>query len=44
MNAKINKNPHFGIKVTKKCEAFISLTIDETTDRMTGKFAIYFIV
>lgn len=44
INAKIYNNPHFGIRVTKKCEAFVSLTIDETTDRMTGKYAIYFII
>jgi len=44
LNVKMNNNPHYGIKVTKKCEAFISLTINETVDRLTGKFPIYFIV
>lgn len=43
-NAKISKNPNYGICVTRKCEAFISLTIDETEDRLNGKFPIYFVV
>lgn len=43
-NAKIDKNPHYGIKVNSQCEIFVSLTIDKTEDRLSGAYPIYFIV
>lgn len=39
----MRNNPQYGIKVTKRCNLYVALTITETTDRMTGLYPIYYL-
>jgi len=42
--ANLSKNPHYGIKVPRRCSVFVSLTQVERIDMFRGKFPIMFMV
>jgi len=43
-NADMSKNPHYGIKVNKRCSIFVALTQEDTLDMFRGKRPIMFMV
>jgi hypothetical protein len=43
-SAQLSKNPHYGIKVTKKSTMFVELSQKDIDDKRKGKNYIFFMV